>query len=161
MTLRIRSLLELPVSMREQVRGALQTLAKLPTGPLGQMQRQAEANKHTDELARQLALCNLGHLFQREYRFHDERQWKLDFYAAAFDLGIECHGSVNEHDRGRHLRGSTRKRDGTKDPGGFVRDREKMNAAVECGIRVLEFWPAVIYNGQALAQIQRVIVRDV
>lgn len=96
----------------------------------------------------QLNALHLDTLFVREFRFHVERAWRLDLYSHAYSLGIELHGGLNEKARGRHLRAA-----------GFKRDREKMNAAIECGIRVLEYWPEAIADGSAAAQVERIIAQ--
>jgi very-short-patch-repair endonuclease len=61
----------------------------------------------------------------REYAFHPTRKWRLDLAWPAAMTAVEIHGSV--WTQGRHTRG-----------GGFVRDREKMNAAGRLGWSVYE-----------------------
>jgi hypothetical protein len=151
MSLRIRSLLELPQALREQVAKRLRAAA--PQTKSAQELRLAQLAEERERLVlgmlHQLNGMGLGSLFVREYRFHAERHWRLDLYSPVHRLGIELHGGTSEYNRGRHLRGGPE--------GGFVRDREKINAAIEARIRVLEFWPAVIANGSAAAQIQRML----
>ena len=67
---------------------------------------------------------------EREYKFSENRRWRLDFYFPLYGLAIEAHGlySANMGGSGRHLR-----------PDGFAKDREKMNAATLAGIAVLEY----------------------
>jgi hypothetical protein len=54
------------------------------------------------------------------------RKWKYDFAWPERKIAVEIHGGV--WTQGRHTRGA-----------GFIGDRRKMNAAVLCGWRVLEF----------------------
>lgn len=120
----------------------------LPTsGPRQAFQKvsvKAESERLVLGLLYQLELVGLAGLFQREYKFHAERRWRLDLYSAKHRLGVELHGGV--YSAGRHTRGE-----------GFTKDREKMNAACEFGIRVLEYTPKEIADGSALAQIERMI----
>jgi hypothetical protein len=61
----------------------------------------------------------------KEYRFHPHRRWRLDYYHAPTQTGIELHGGV--WSEGRHVRGK-----------GFLGDLDKMNAAQMQGIVVLQ-----------------------
>ena len=83
-------------------------------------------------------------IFSREFVFHPSRKWRLDLFCHSYRVGVELHGGI--FTGGRHV-----------NPAGFIRDREKMNAATELGIRVLEYWPQAITDGSAIAQIQRVM----
>lgn len=109
--------------------------------------RDFEREKLVAALYAQLQAIGLGPLWEREYRFDLARKWRLDLYAADFRLGIECHGGT--FSGGRHTR-----------PLGFMNDREKMNAAVEAGIRVLEYPAQFIRDGTASRQIERIICAD-
>lgn len=95
-------------------------------------------------MLQQLAAVNLAGLFEREYRFQATRLWRLDLYCDSHRLGIELHGGIWV--KGRHVQGI-----------GFTQDRVKMNAAVEAGIRVLEYTAEHVKAGTALAQIERII----
>jgi hypothetical protein len=61
----------------------------------------------------------------KEYRFHAHRKWRLDYYHAPTQTGIELHGGV--WSEGRHTRGK-----------GFLGDLDKLNAAQMQGIVVLQ-----------------------
>lgn len=68
----------------------------------------------------------------RQYRFHDERLWRLDFFWRG-PLSFGVAGTAVEIDGGTwnggaHGRGS-----------GIQRNNEKRNAAALCGIRVLVY----------------------
>jgi very-short-patch-repair endonuclease len=60
-----------------------------------------------------------------EHRFHPERRWRLDFAHLVTKTAIEINGGV--WSGGRHVRGA-----------GYLRDREKVNAAQMLGWRVFE-----------------------
>lgn len=96
------------------------------------------------QLLGHLELAGFAPLFEREARFHPTRRWRLDFLDREHSLGIEVHGSV--FTGGRHTRGK-----------GFTADREKLNAAAEAGITVLEFTGGQVADGSALAQITRML----
>lgn len=121
--------------------------AKLGGGAIETLEAARPVREKVDlpgELLSQLRAVGLGPLFTREHRFHVKRKWRLDLYCAAFAVGVEAHGGIFTH--GRHTRGS-----------GFERDRQKMNAAAEAGITVLEYTPKEIRSGDALKQIERVL----
>lgn len=65
---------------------------------------------------------------EREYRFHGTRKWRFDFAfpQPAVKVAVEIHGGsfVN----GGHNR-----------PGQQAKDFEKLNTAIECGWRVVQF----------------------
>lgn len=72
--------------------------------------------------------------WQREYRFHDKRRWRLDFAWPDLKIAIEVHGGTFGFQKygkwvaaGGHTTGV-----------GFRQDREKMNAAMALGWRVFE-----------------------
>lgn len=83
-------------------------------------------------------------VFEAQVKFHPTRRWKLDYYAAQYKLAVEIHGGV--FSAGRHTTGV-----------GFTEDRIKINAAHEMGITVLEFTGAMLQDGTAIAQTQRVL----
>ena len=65
-----------------------------------------------------------GPELETEYKFHPTRKWRLDFYHAPTQTGIEIEGGT--WSGGRHVRGK-----------GYANDCEKYNAAAMQGIRVL------------------------
>lgn len=97
-------------------------------------------------LLKQLEVNNHAWLFLREHAFHPQRKWRFDLYVPAYKLAVEIHGGI--YTQGRHTRGQ-----------GFRVDRQKMNAAVELGIRVLEYTAAELADGSAAAQIARVLAQ--
>jgi very-short-patch-repair endonuclease len=82
--------------------------------------------------------------FDTQVLFHAQRKWKLDYFARAYQLAVELHGGT--HSEGRHVRGE-----------GFHNDREKINAAIELGITVLEFTGAMLEDGTAISQTERML----
>lgn len=66
-----------------------------------------------------------GQALVRELRFYPDRRWRFDFAHEASKVAIEINGGV--WSGGRHVRGA-----------GYLRDREKINAATELGWRVFE-----------------------
>lgn len=82
--------------------------------------------------------------FQAEYKFHQSRKWRLDYYIPDLKIGIELHGGV--YTNGRHTRGT-----------GFTADREKMNEAQIMGIMVIEVTSEQVENGKAIELIKRAI----
>ena len=79
-----------------------------------------------------------------QYRFHSKRKWRLDFAWVDLKVAVETHGGT--WSRGRHTRG-----------GGFAKDREKMNAAILLGWRVLEFTSDMVSRGEAVEVTEQLI----
>jgi len=94
-----------------------------------------------EELAFQLKVIGLNG-FTRQYKFHPDRQWKLDFYRDGW--GIEVNGGG--WNAGRHNR----------NPLTMGKDYEKWNSATESGIRILFYTGEQIKDGTAIAQIERI-----
>lgn len=103
-----------------------------------------EREKLALSLLEQLKYLGLASRFIREYRFDPDRRWRLDLFSGRDLLGVELHGGVFKG--GRHTTGK-----------GFTADREKMNAALEAGIRVLEYTTREVKSGTAALQIERII----
>ena len=83
--------------------------------------------------------------WQREFRFHPTRRWRLDFAFPIQKLGIEIEGG--SWSGGRHTRGA-----------GFEADCCKYNALALAGWRVLRFTPAMVKSGRALNDIQQALL---
>ena len=75
--------------------------------------------------------------WQREYKFHSVRRWRVDFAFIEHKLAIEIEGGVWV--RGRHVRGK-----------GFISDCEKYNELSLMDWRLLRFVPEHIDSGYAL-----------
>jgi hypothetical protein len=81
-------------------------------------------------------LKELGIEFTKEFRFYQERRWRIDYFLPSDSIGIEIEGAIWSH--GRHSRGS-----------GFQSDMEKYNTATMLGIRLLRFSTADVLTGKA------------
>ena len=70
---------------------------------------------------------------RREWEFHHERQWRIDYAFTAPDemVALEVEGGV--YTRGRHTRGS-----------GFMKDVEKYNALALAGYRLIRCTPSTL-----------------
>lgn len=66
--------------------------------------------------------------FEREYKFHPTRKWKIDFYFPEYKLAVECDGGIWLGGRGGHSSGQ-----------GISRDKEKANAMTMMGIALLQY----------------------
>ncbi len=96
------------------------------------------------ELLMNIHLNELGVHFKREYQFHPERKWRLDFYVPLYNVGIEVEGGI--HVGGRHTRGK-----------GYESDCEKYNAAVLMGIRLLRFTTGMVMDGRAIEAVKEAL----
>jgi hypothetical protein len=74
---------------------------------------------------------------EREFRFHEKRQWRFDYCWQAQLLALEVEGGVWKY--GRHNR-----------PTGFIRDMKKYNEAAAKGYRVIRELPANILKKEFL-----------
>ena len=78
--------------------------------------------------------------YKREYAFHGERHWKLDFAFLNAKLAVEIEGGIGLI--GRHQR-----------PEGFIEDMYKYNALVMDGWRLLRFSTRMVMKGEAIGLI--------
>ena len=83
-----------------------------------------------------------------EYRFHPTRRWRFDASLPSELVSVEMDGGA--WIGGRHTSGS-----------GFVKDLEKMNAAVLLGWRVLRYTPQQIKAGLAYQDVLTLLKRGV
>lgn len=91
--------------------------------------------KSTKSVAETLFAKHLKELkldFQTQYKFHDDRRWKADFYISSLGIIIEVDGYF----KGRH-------------GAGWGADNEKRNVATMYGYRVLVFSTRDVLNGTA------------
>lgn len=84
--------------------------------------------------------------YKREYEFHRERHWKLDFAFLNAKLAVEIEGGIGLI--GRHQR-----------PQGFIEDMYKYNALTLCGWRLLRFSTKMVMKGEAIAVILEALER--
>lgn len=82
--------------------------------------------------------------FIREYRFHPQRRWRLDFAWPERKVALEVEGGTWIN--GRHNRGSS-----------FEADCEKYNEAAILGWRVIRVTGSMVEDGRALSFVQRLV----
>lgn len=82
----------------------------------------------------------------REYRFDDQRRWRLDFAWPQDKLAAEVDGATGPWLRGRHVR-----------PQGYEDDCEKLNELVVRGWRCLRFTANMVESGAAIRTLERVL----
>jgi very-short-patch-repair endonuclease len=75
--------------------------------------------------------------WEREYRFHATRKWRVDFAWPERKLAVEVEGGT--WSGGRHTRGA-----------GFEADLEKYQALTLAGFRLLRFSTAQVVDGRAI-----------
>jgi hypothetical protein len=156
--MRIATVMDLPPRYRDQANAALERFRANPYAPVDaaaqRENREAlrkahyaeQRERHVLALLIQLRYVGLDTLFVREHRFHPQRRWALDLYADAHTLGIELQGGLHDPKRSHHTLMI-----------GYLNDREKINSAIEHGIRVLEYGPQSIADGSAVLQIERIV----
>jgi len=93
-------------------------------------------------LAQHLKVHGIG--FETEFKFHQDRKWRADFYLTGTKLLVEVEGGIWSN--GRHTRGS-----------GYQADMEKYNAAAILGYTVLRFSTADVKSGRAIEQIKGMV----
>ena len=74
--------------------------------------------------------------YEKEFRFHPVRRWRLDFFLPEHRIGLECEGGT--WIAGRHTRGK-----------GYEADLRKYNEAMRMGIRIFRFSTNMITRGEA------------
>lgn len=84
--------------------------------------------------------------WQREYRFHPTRMWRLDLAWPERRLAVEVEGFAAGGAAGRHQR-----------PAGFIADCEKYAELAIAGWRLIRITPKQIRSGQALQWIARAL----
>lgn len=82
---------------------------------------------------------------EREFRFHPERRWRIDFAWPGVMLAVEIEGGI--WTGGRHTRGA-----------GVLGDMEKYNALSMAGWRLLRFDGDSVRSGQAVKQVEAAIL---
>ena len=83
-------------------------------------------------------------VFIREYRFHPERKWRLDFVLPVSRIAIEIEGGIWRG--GAHVRGK-----------GFEEDCEKANAVAKCGFKLLRYSTAMVLRGDAINDVLEIL----
>lgn len=92
------------------------------------------------------ALCksDLGVECVKEYRFHPQRRWRLDYAIPAYKIALEVEGGV--WTQGRHTR-----------PKGFLADMEKYNTAAVMGWTVLRVTPNGLLKKNTFEMVKKTI----
>lgn len=80
----------------------------------------------------------------REFRFHPERRWRVDFAFPEQRIAVEIEGAVWR--QGRHQTGT-----------GFSRDMEKYNALARAGWRLLRYSTQMVISGAAIDEVREVL----
>lgn len=98
------------------------------------------------KLLEQIRLAGLP-VPEREYRFHQTRQWRFDLAWPEKMFAVECDGGT--FSRGRHTRGV-----------GFQNDCIKCNTAAVMGWKVLRFTTAMVEDGSALCEVEKALKQE-
>lgn len=87
---------------------------------------------------------------QTEHRFHDKRKFRFDYAWPDIKVAIEIDG-INYSSSGGHTR--------HQQAGGYMRDREKDNLAIELGWVVLHYVPIAddFKSGRFIDQLKNVL----
>lgn len=96
------------------------------------------------ELMKQMRLQSHLPEPEREYRFHPQRRWRLDFAWPEPKIAMEVEGATWQ--QGRHTRGS-----------GFAADCEKYNEAALHGWTILRVTAEHVRDGSALHWLLRAL----
>lgn len=79
-----------------------------------------------------------------EYKFHPDRNWRMDYAFVDQKVFLEVEGGV--WTGGRHIRGK-----------GFINDMEKYNAAAAIGWILIRCVPDDLKNGNAIKQLKETL----
>lgn len=120
-----------------------QHFAVVEAKDLPKLRKASDRKKHELALLGQIKQYGLP-LPAVEYRFHPKRMWRFDFAWPEVWLAVEVEGGI--WTGGRHTTGA-----------GFQADTIKYNIAVEMGWRVFRYTPKQIKDGDAVAQLSRVL----
>lgn len=80
----------------------------------------------------------------REYRFHQERNWQLDFAWPSHKVAVEVQGAI--HANGRHNRGAA-----------LLKEYEKLNEAQLAGWTILLVTRETMDDGSAIEMLRRAL----
>ena len=90
-------------------------------------------------------LKNEGIEFISEYKFHEKRKWRIDYFISGkIKLAIEIEGGI--WNSGRHTR-----------PAGFIADMEKYNSLTAAGLRLIRVTTDNINKAETFDLIKRCI----
>lgn len=94
-----------------------------------------------ETLALHIRLYNLPEPV-REFKFHPDRDWRLDFYWQDFGLAVEVQGGT--YTGKGHAGGA-----------GYQNDCEKLNAAQLAGLVVLQYTTEMVVKATAIDELRR------
>ena len=94
----------------------------------------------------------------RQYRFHDKRRWKLDFYWPRSSVAVETDGGTYTH--GKKNKNGVVSRSGHLTPLGYYNDCCKGNHCAIAGITLLRADAKMVKTGEIFDQLQAVFDRD-
>ena len=100
-----------------------------------------------NQFAYHLQMMQLDPEWEREYRFHPERKWRLDFAWPHLKIGVEIQGGIYKG-KGGHT-----------SINGFQRDCDKLNAAQLLGWKIYKFTGQDVRSGRAF-ETMREALRD-
>jgi very-short-patch-repair endonuclease len=80
---------------------------------------------------------------EREFKFHPDRRWRVDFVYPSIMLAVEIEGG--EWINGRHNRA-------------LAKDAEKYNELTLAGYKLLRFTGSMLKNGLAMSQLKRMLL---
>jgi hypothetical protein len=90
-------------------------------------------------------LKNEGIEFISEYKFHEKRKWRIDYFISGkIKLAIEIEGGI--WISGRHTR-----------PAGFIADIEKYNSMTELGIYLYRLTYQNLCNADTIFKIKKLV----
>lgn len=107
--------------------------------------RSRAASRYEETFALHARAAGIDSGMVREYVFHPTRKWRADFAWPELRLLVEIDGGIwmpkSGHSGGRAA----------------IRDRERDNAAVLLGLRVLRFTGAMVQSGEAIQMVERIM----
>lgn len=91
-----------------------------------------------------------------EYKFHDKRRWRLDFYFPGYEIAVEVEGGTSNHRMGKEI-----SKDGNEyfkqsrhlTPKGFEEDAIKYFEAAKAGITVIRVTSKMVSDHRAVSMI--------
>ncbi len=91
-----------------------------------------------------------------EFKFHDTRKWRLDFYWPDYRLALEVDGGTRNH--GQKRKDGSTAISGHLTPDGYQRDCEKGNHAVMAGIALMRADSDMVTKGLIYPQLEAALI---
>ena len=108
--------------------------------------RSRRKDLHPADTLRWQIEAGLGLHVDSEFRFHEQRRWRVDLFIPASKLGIEIEGGFFLPRGGRHNRGA-----------GARADCEKYCELAIAGYRLLRVLPEWVASGKAFSLVERAV----